>query len=162
MMKNRHRIIRYMYPRDLINPSAAAPIVSMLFEVEAIPSWYGMHPKPGLFDPYGYGMHHERVKGWWWLLSPRVGHIKLPKALKIVGNYWHNRSLESSWGALSDGTISFPIHPYLGEKCIYWIFLKKPQSCKKGLNFAHTAENGQQTFVYKPHSSMSVAWNPLT
>jgi hypothetical protein len=31
---------------------------------------------------------------------------KLPK-VKIVETYWHDLSLESSWGALSDGNISF-------------------------------------------------------
>jgi hypothetical protein len=31
---------------------------------------------------------------------------KLPKTSKIVETYWHDHSLESSWEALSDGTIS--------------------------------------------------------
>jgi hypothetical protein len=30
---------------------------------------------------------------------------------KIVVTYWHDHSLESSWGAFSDGTISFSIQP---------------------------------------------------
>jgi hypothetical protein len=55
---------------------------------------------------------------------------KLPKTFKIVKTYmyWHDHSLESSWGALSDGTISFqPFNNFRG-KSIFWIFLKKPQS----------------------------------
>jgi hypothetical protein len=36
--------------------------------------------------------------------SPRVGHRNWKK-FKIVETYWHYHSLESSWGALSDGTI---------------------------------------------------------
>jgi hypothetical protein len=33
------------------------------------------------------------------------GTQKLPPKFKIVEAYWHDHSLESSWGALSDGTI---------------------------------------------------------
>jgi hypothetical protein len=32
---------------------------------------------------------------------------KLPQKFKIVETYWHDHSLESYWGAFSDGTISF-------------------------------------------------------
>jgi hypothetical protein len=52
------------------------------------------------------------------------GKQKLQKNIKIVKTYWHDHSLESSWGALSDGTISFFDSTILG-KCIFWIFLKK-------------------------------------
>jgi hypothetical protein len=34
---------------------------------------------------------------------------KLAQKFKIVKTYWHDHSLESSWKALSDGTISFSI-----------------------------------------------------
>jgi hypothetical protein len=34
------------------------------------------------------------------------GKQKLPNKFKIVKTYWHDHSLESSRGALSDGTIS--------------------------------------------------------
>jgi hypothetical protein len=34
------------------------------------------------------------------------GTHKLPKKFKIIKTYWHDHSLESSWVALSDGTIS--------------------------------------------------------
>jgi hypothetical protein len=34
----------------------------------------------------------------------RDTEIAQAKDFKIVGTYWHNHSLESSWGALSDGT----------------------------------------------------------
>jgi hypothetical protein len=40
------------------------------------------------------------------------GTQKLPQKFNIVETYWHDHSLESSWGALSDGTISFSIHPF--------------------------------------------------
>jgi hypothetical protein len=55
---------------------------------------------------------------------------KLPKKFKIVETYWHDHSLESSGGALDDGTIRFSIQPFLGKKCIFWIFLKNLQSLK--------------------------------
>jgi hypothetical protein len=55
------------------------------------------------------------------------GTQKFPQKFKIVGTYWHDL-LGSSWGALSDGTISFSIR-FLGKR-IFWIFLKKPQSLK--------------------------------
>jgi hypothetical protein len=53
------------------------------------------------------------------------------KIFKIVKTYWHDHSLESSWEALSDGTISFfyfPILGVLGGKWIFWICPLKPQS----------------------------------
>jgi hypothetical protein len=37
------------------------------------------------------------------------GTQKLPKICKIIKTLWHDHSLESSWGALSDGAISFSI-----------------------------------------------------
>jgi hypothetical protein len=43
------------------------------------------------------------------------GTQKLPQQVKIVETYWHDHSLESSWGPLSDGAISYPIHPFSGE-----------------------------------------------
>jgi hypothetical protein len=49
------------------------------------------------------------------------GKQKLPKIFKIAKTYWHDHLLESSCGALSDGTISFSIQSFLGEKCIFWI-----------------------------------------
>jgi hypothetical protein len=69
-------------------------------------------------------------KDWWWLLSPRAGHRNCPNIFRIVEKYWHDHSLESSWGALFDGTISFEIQPSSG-KSIFWIHLKKPQSLKR-------------------------------
>jgi hypothetical protein len=33
---------------------------------------------------------------------------------KIVGTYWHDHSLEHTWGALSNGTISFLIQLFWG------------------------------------------------
>jgi hypothetical protein len=50
------------------------------------------------------------------------------KNLRLL-HYWHDHSLESSQGAVSDGTISFSIH-ILGDWCVFWIFLKKSQSLK--------------------------------
>jgi hypothetical protein len=47
---------------------------------------------------------------------------------KIVKTYWHDHSVESSWGALSDGTISFPIQPFSGMHFLK--FFKKPPSLK--------------------------------
>jgi hypothetical protein len=47
---------------------------------------------------------------------------KLPENFKIVGTYWHDHSLESSWGALSDGTISFFIQPFSGENAFSGFF----------------------------------------
>jgi hypothetical protein len=43
----------------------------------------------------------------------------LPKKFKIVKTYWHDHSLESSWGALSDGAISFLIQPFSGENAFF-------------------------------------------
>jgi hypothetical protein len=40
---------------------------------------------------------------------------KLAQKFKIVETYWHGHSLESSWGALSDGTISFSIKLFWGK-----------------------------------------------
>jgi hypothetical protein len=45
-------------------------------------------------------------------------------SFKIVKTYWHDHSLENSWGALSDGTINSLIQPFQGKWCIFWIFLK--------------------------------------
>jgi hypothetical protein len=36
--------------------------------------------------------------------------------------------MESSWGACSDDAISFSIQPFPGERCIFWIYLKKTES----------------------------------
>jgi hypothetical protein len=47
----------------------------------------------------------------------------LAKTFQIVETHWHDHSLENSWEALSDGTISFSIQP--SEKCIFWNFRKK-------------------------------------
>jgi hypothetical protein len=57
---------------------------------------------------------------------------KLPKQFNIIETYRHDLSLESSWAweALSDGTIISSIQPFSREKCIFWIFLKKPLSLK--------------------------------
>jgi hypothetical protein len=40
---------------------------------------------------------------------------KLPQTFKIVKTYGHDHSLRSSWGPLSDGSISFTIHQFLWE-----------------------------------------------
>jgi hypothetical protein len=42
-------------------------------------------------------------------------HTKIAQKIKFVEIYWRDHSLESSWVAPSDGTISFPIHPFSGE-----------------------------------------------
>jgi hypothetical protein len=49
---------------------------------------------------------------------------EIAKKNNIVETYWHDHSLERSWGALSDGTISFSIQ-FSGEECFFWIFLKE-------------------------------------
>jgi hypothetical protein len=54
---------------------------------------------------------------------------EIANKFKIVETYWHDHSLESSCRALSDCTIRFSIKPFSG-KCIFWIFLQKPQSLK--------------------------------
>jgi hypothetical protein len=64
--------------------------------------------------------------------SVKGGTQKLHKKIKIVETYWHDHSLESSRGALSDFTI-FSIQPFSGEKCIFWIFLKKLM-CQNPIN----------------------------
>jgi hypothetical protein len=43
------------------------------------------------------------------------GTQKLSKTFNIVETYWRDHSLESSGGALSDGTISFLIQPFSGK-----------------------------------------------
>jgi hypothetical protein len=67
------------------------------------------------------------------LLSLRVTSVyttgqcrtqKLPKKLKIVETNWHDHSLESSLGALSDGTVSFSIQPFSGENAFSEFFSK--------------------------------------
>jgi hypothetical protein len=50
------------------------------------------------------------------------GIQKLSKNCKIAKTYGQDNSLESPWGSLYDGTISFSIQP------ISEIFSKKPQS----------------------------------
>jgi hypothetical protein len=52
----------------------------------------------------------------------KSGTQKLAKEFRIVETYWHDHSFERFWGALSDGTISFSIQPFSGEKCIFWYF----------------------------------------
>jgi hypothetical protein len=44
-------------------------------------------------------------KDWLWQVAKR--HRNCRKIFKIVETYWHDHSLESSWGALYEGTISF-------------------------------------------------------
>jgi hypothetical protein len=51
------------------------------------------------------------------------GTQKLSKKINIVGTYWHDHSLESSWGALSDGTIVFPIQSFLESMFLQGKFL---------------------------------------
>jgi hypothetical protein len=41
---------------------------------------------------------------------------------KIVEKYWHDHSSESSWEAISDGTISFSIQSFLGENAFSEFF----------------------------------------
>jgi hypothetical protein len=53
------------------------------------------------------------------------GKHKLPKNIKIVETYWHDHSLQSTWGALYGGTIIYFI---FGEKYIFWIYLKSLSS----------------------------------
>jgi hypothetical protein len=47
---------------------------------------------------------------------------RLLKKLQNVETHWHDHSLESAWGALSDGAISFSIEPLLGGKTFYEFF----------------------------------------
>jgi hypothetical protein len=73
----------------------------------------------------------------WWLLSPRAGRRNCSKTFNIVEIYWHDHSLESSWGALSVGTISFLTQPFSGEqiqgnKSIYEFCSENPSAFKIG------------------------------
>jgi hypothetical protein len=52
------------------------------------------------------------------------GTQKLPPKNKIVETYRHDHSLQSTGGALSDGTISFEIQPFWGKN-IFSEFLSK-------------------------------------
>jgi hypothetical protein len=61
-----------------------------------------------------------RADGDWTVTKGRTQ--KLPKKLKIVETHWHDHSLESSWGACSDGTISFSIPHFQGEKAFSELF----------------------------------------
>jgi hypothetical protein len=64
------------------------------------------------------------LRDWWWFMWPRRFHTDNgPKKLQLSKPTCTDHSLESSWGPLSDGTISFFIH-FL---CIFWIFLKSPE-----------------------------------
>jgi hypothetical protein len=49
---------------------------------------------------------------------------EIAKKCNIVRTYWHGHSLESTWGALSDGTINFSIQPFFGENAISIFFSK--------------------------------------
>jgi hypothetical protein len=62
------------------------------------------------------------------------GTQKLPQKFKIVETYWHDHSLESCWGGLSDGTISFSIHSFFWEKMHFLNFSEKPQSLSYSVN----------------------------
>jgi hypothetical protein len=57
---------------------------------------------------------------------------KLPKTVQIVETYCHDHSLESTWEALSDGTISFSILPSSGNAFSDFYFLKQPQFKRQG------------------------------
>jgi hypothetical protein len=56
---------------------------------------------------------------------------KLPQKFKIVETYWHDHSLESSCGALSDGTI-------ISSSQSFWIFLKKNLFLKELRGFTNS------------------------
>jgi hypothetical protein len=58
---------------------------------------------------------------------------EIAQKIKIVEIYRHDHSLESSWGSHSDGTIRFSFQQFWGDKCIFWTFLKKPQSLQARL-----------------------------
>jgi hypothetical protein len=79
-------------------------------------------------EPLNCLLQLKSCKDWWWLLSQQ----KLTQKFMSVETYWHDHSLESSRGALSDSTICFSIlKPFLVE-FIFWIFLKKLQSQAQG------------------------------
>jgi hypothetical protein len=52
---------------------------------------------------------------------------------KIVITYWHDHSLKSSWGALSDGTIHFSIQQFSEEKNA--LYFSEKTSVLKDLRF---------------------------
>jgi hypothetical protein len=58
------------------------------------------------------------------MFGTKMATVRRTQKVKIVETYWHDHLLESSWEALSDGTISFSVHPFSGKKIIFWIFLK--------------------------------------
>jgi hypothetical protein len=68
------------------------------------------------------------------------GTQKLPQKIKIVETYCHDHSLESSRGALSDGTNSFST---IFEGEIHFLnFSKKPSVLRANFSPARFAKNG--------------------
>jgi hypothetical protein len=63
------------------------------------------------------------------------GRQKLQHKLKTDETDRHDHSLERSRGALSGGTIRFPMHPFLGKKLFSEFFFKNP--VLKKLNRIH-------------------------
>jgi hypothetical protein len=57
------------------------------------------------------------------------GTQKLPQNFKIVETYWHDHSIESSWGALSDDiTLVFQL---FSGKMHFLIFFQKTSGIKE-------------------------------
>jgi hypothetical protein len=51
----------------------------------------------------------------WKIQACDLCHTEIAKKIKIVETYRHDHALEMSWGALSDGTITFSIQLFPGE-----------------------------------------------
>jgi hypothetical protein len=70
-----------------------------------------------------------QVQTVWRKLALTGGNRGTQKLARLSESYLHDHSLESSWGALSEGTIVFDSTIFEG-KCVFSLFLKKTQSLK--------------------------------
>jgi hypothetical protein len=82
------------------------------------------------------------------------GSESAPPKIKIVETYRHYHSLESSWGALSDGTISFPNH-FWGKNHFLFLFLKKP-------HFLEEINLAKGSLILTIQDRASIRWNRLS
>jgi hypothetical protein len=62
---------------------------------------------------------------WWWHPSPRVGHRNCSKK-----RLSQPTDMTIHWKALEEHFLVVPLVQFSAGKCIFWVFLRKPQSLK--------------------------------
>jgi hypothetical protein len=84
---------------------------------------------------------------------------KLQKKIEIVETYWHDHSLESAWGAPSDGTISFLIQPFWGK--MYFLNCSRKTSVLYSLrtDCGDFCYQGQDTEIAKKIKIVETYWH---